>query len=87
MQCPIDPNLFIAVAVSGDQQEPGRPACVWVDASKCSARHRPLDEVQPPEVRQGLAKMHAEDGGVHFLIVSVDAGNAHAVLRQNYPKV
>tara|TARA_B100000683_G_scaffold181320_1_gene174657 strand:- start:3738 stop:4064 length:327 start_codon:yes stop_codon:yes gene_type:complete len=77
MQCPLDPKLFIAVAMSGEQKEPGRPSCVWVDIAKCSAKYMPLQDVRPPEFATGLREMWDKDGRDYFLVVSIENARAH----------
>lgn len=75
--CPLDPRLFIAVAMSGEQQDPDTPACVWIDASRCSAKHTALTDVSPPEFQEGLKRIYQEDGSSFFIIVHKQEKQLH----------
>ena len=83
MQCPIDPRMFVAIALSGEQQEPDRPACVWVDTENCSAKYTPIETVEPAGLRKGLHTMHIENGREYFLVVNKIGGHVHVF---KYPK-
>ena len=72
----LDPRVFLAVAISGESENPGVPSVVWINAAEGSAKYTPLDKVNPTELRDGLAKMYAEDRG-SFLFVNQNGPRVH----------
>lgn len=73
----MDPRVFLAVALSGEQQRPGVPACVWINSATASATFKPLCDVYPTELREGLLKMHDEDQNASFLFVNQLGARVH----------
>ena len=51
-------------------------ACVWVVEESSAARYCFLDEVERPELREGLQKMHAPDR--FTVVLQKTDGKAHA---------
>lgn len=72
----MDPRVFLAVAISGERENPGVPAVVWINAAEASAKYTPIDTVQPKELREGLQKMCKEDLN-SFLFVNQNAARVH----------
>ena len=72
----MDPRIFLAVALSGDQQHPNVPSCVWINASTGSAKHTLIEKVNPKELRDGLLKMQI-DSPDKYLFVNQDGKNVH----------
>lgn len=75
--CPLDPRLFLAVALSGEQQMPGCPAVVWVDSENTSARYTLIQDLAPPKFKEGVQNMYAETGLDNFLIVHKESSHLH----------
>ena len=72
----MDPRIFLAVAMSGEKEKPGVEAVVWINAAEGSAKHMPIEQVHPVELRDGLSKMHSEDHG-SFLFVNQIGARVH----------
>lgn len=79
MDCPLDPKLFVAVAVSGEQQFPGVPACVWIDSDTHSARYTPIANlpIQQAEFVDGIRRLHDEVGEHFFVLIHKQSKHAH----------
>lgn len=72
----MDPRIFLAVAISGERENPNIPASVWINATEGSAKYTPLNKVNPEELRNGLVKMHIEDKK-NFLFVNQNESRVH----------
>lgn len=72
----MDPRVFLAVAMSGDSENPGVPAVVWINAAEGSAKYTPIEKINPPELRAGLMRMHSEETD-SFLFVNQNGPRVH----------
>jgi hypothetical protein len=72
----MDPRVFLAVAMSGDSENPGVPAVVWINAAEGNAKYTRIDEVNPIELRAGLRQMHGEEKD-SFLFVNQNGPRVH----------
>lgn len=72
----MDPRVFLAVAMSGDSENPRVPAVVWINAAEGSAKYTRIEEVNPLELRTGLSKMHEEEKD-SFLFVNQNGARVH----------
>jgi len=72
----MDPRVFLAVAMSGDSENPGVPAVVWINAAEGSAKYTPIEKINPTELRAGLTKMHNEERE-SFLFVNQNGPRVH----------
>ena len=68
----MDPRLFLAVAVSGERENPGLPACVWINAAEASAKYMPLNKISPEELKTGLVNMYNEDRDSFLFVNQTD---------------
>ena len=73
----VDPRLFVAVAMSGEKEYPGTPACVWVNTDKGHAKYTPLHTITTPALRDGLSRMYKDVSSEFYIVVSQLAQNAH----------
>ena len=79
MECPLDPKLFVAVALSGEQQFPGTPACVWIDSEAHSARYTAIDDlpITQAEFVDSIRRLHDDVGEHYFILVHKQEKHAH----------
>lgn len=70
----MDPRIFLAVALSGEREEPKLRACVWINATEGCAKFMPIANVQPRELRDGLDGMWDVD---NFIFVNQDGPRVH----------
>ena len=72
----MDPRVFLAVAMSGDRENPGVPAVVWINMAEGSAKYTPVEKVNPIDLREGLRKMYDNETD-SFLFVNQNGPRVH----------
>ena len=68
----IDPSIFLAVAMSAEEKYEGAPGVVWIHGQ--SAKFVTLAEIELPELKAGLEKMHEDEADdVYFFVHQMDS--------------